>query len=558
MRLFGIPMLFAAVLAGCAPPASSPTGQSGTGADAAQGPQRPIVIVQRAEPPMLNDRLDRMGLGFPATVTMAMKDDRERPQPVLAERLPSQSDGSWTVNPDGTMRTTYSLRPNLKWHDGQPLTAADFTFAHRVYVDPEVPISNRLPETLMSEVIPRDDRTVEIVWKQPYIEAGALVEAQLAPLPRGLLEDLYTRDKSAFATSSFWTSEEFVSNGPYRVTRWDHGVGIFLTANPDFALGKPKINNIELRAIVDANTIVAGFLAGTINFAQYTAIDIEQGLILRERWQADRAGNVYPESLFGTRYMEFQHRDVPNFQRGLLDVRIRRALAHSLDREALADALQHGFGPAADTGYSRSSAIFPKIDAAIAKYPYDPRRSQELFAQAGWTKDNDSVYRDGSGRPFDVEIRVTGEREDEATIIDADWRSNGISSTFFVVPRAQTNDVEFRVNFPGVATSASTEDVSAFNVTTGQAPTPQNRFTGKNRGSYSNPELDGLYDRYLQTLDQAQREDVQVQIERLYTSDVAHLVLYYQPRMGAARGIAGIKPPVRGTYQWNIWEWTRV
>ena len=42
----------------------------------------------------------------------------------------------------------------------------------------------------------------------------------------------------------------------------------------------------------------------------------------------------------------------------------------------------------------------------------------------------------------------------------------------------------------------------------------------------------------------------------LYTGDVAHLLLGFQPRVAASRAIAGIKPPARNTYQWNIWEWT--
>lgn len=83
---------------------------------------------------MLNDRLDRMGLGYPLiTSSLAYLDGSLMPRPLLAERLPSREDGSWTVNPDGTMRTVYHLRPDLKWHDGRGLTASDFVFAWQVY-----------------------------------------------------------------------------------------------------------------------------------------------------------------------------------------------------------------------------------------------------------------------------------------------------------------------------------------------------------------------------------------------------------------------------------------
>ncbi len=546
------------VVLGCAAPAPGRSANPpNSGSQAAPAQQRIVTWVLRAEPPILNDRIDRMGLGFPLTVSLAYQDATEAVRPLLAETLPSLEAGSWTVQPDGTMRTTYVLRPGLKWHDGAPLTAADFAFAHQVYTDRNVPVTTRLPETLMSEVIARDDRTLDITWGETYVDAGALIGTQLAPMPRHALQEVFERDPAAFATSSFWSGEGFVGSGPYRLVRWERGVAITLNANPDFVHGKPRIDTIQIKAVGDSNTIVAGFLAGSIDFAEYTAIDVDQGLILEERWKETREGKVYPNTLFGHRYMEFQHRDVPGHQAAIRDVRIRRALGHALDREALAESMQHGYGGVADTGYPTTSSLYPRISQVIARYPYDPRRAEALFADAGWTKGTDGMLHDATGRTFDIEVRVTGEREEEGTIVVSDWRRNGIDARLYVVPRAATTDVENRVNFPGVAISAATDLVPAINVTTGQAPTPANRFTGKNRGSYSNPELDRLYEDSLRTLDVRQRENILVELERILTTDVAQLMLYYQPRVAAVRsGIEGVVPPVRGSYAWNLWEWS--
>src|SRR5262245_38220427 len=52
-------------------------------------------------------------------------DERGLMSPYLAQRLPSTDDGTWVVNPDGSMRTIWTLRPDAKWQDGQPLTAHD-------------------------------------------------------------------------------------------------------------------------------------------------------------------------------------------------------------------------------------------------------------------------------------------------------------------------------------------------------------------------------------------------------------------------------------------------
>ncbi|MBM2811833.1 MAG: hypothetical protein HW416_2592, partial [Chloroflexi bacterium] len=71
--------------------------------------------------------------------TLTIQDFQAVAHPVLAEEIPTQSNGMWVVNPDGTMTTTYRLREGARWHDGTPLTAQDFVFAHEVYVDPGVP-----------------------------------------------------------------------------------------------------------------------------------------------------------------------------------------------------------------------------------------------------------------------------------------------------------------------------------------------------------------------------------------------------------------------------------
>lgn len=559
VRQLVVPVAIAFALTACAPP--RPTGPSApSGESRPEAPQRPITIVTRDEPSMLSDRLDRNGMGYPVTVSLTYRDDRDAVQPMLAERVPSQDDGTWTVNADGTMRTVYTLKPGLKWQDGQPLTAADFRFTHAVYLDREVPVTTRVPETSMREVVARDDRTVEINWREPYIWANALSGSDLTPIPRHLLADLYASDRAAFANSNFWTSEEFVGSGPYRVTRWDKGVVLSMAANPYFALGKPKIDVIEYRFVTDANTTVANFLAGTVDFAQYTAINVEQAVILRDRWVAEGMGQVYGQSLWGLRYMEFQHRDVPSHQKAVTDVRVRRALVHAIDRDALADILQQGFAPAADVSFPRDHALYQRIEQAAARYPFDLRRVEALLNEAGWIRGPDGMLRNAAGQLLDMEARVTSERQQEQAVIADNWKRAGINSSLAVVPRGLTNDPEYRISFPAVDISSHSYNrdfVGAVNVTTEAAPTSQNRFTGKNRGTYFNPDIDRLHELYLRTLHEDQRTQVVLDLERAFTTDVAQGLLYYIPQVAAVRtGIAGIRPPIRGSYLWNLWEWS--
>src|SRR5205807_6832666 len=137
---------------------------------------------------------------------------------------------------NGSMITTYKLKPNLKWQDGQPLLAPDFLFGVSTYLDQQLPILKRTPESFVISVSATDDLTIRILWREPYAQAGSLAEHDFAPLPRHLLLDTYNRDKDTYLNSSFWTSEAYVGSGPFRVKEWQKGVSLVLSANPYFVL----------------------------------------------------------------------------------------------------------------------------------------------------------------------------------------------------------------------------------------------------------------------------------------------------------------------------------
>jgi peptide/nickel transport system substrate-binding protein len=103
---------------------------------------------------------------FLANSPYTIQDPQGRVHPNLAAELPSQDNGTWVVNPDGTMRTTWTLRPNARWHDGRSVTTADVRLAHRVYTDPGLQIGSRQPESFMSHVEAIDDQRFVIHWRQ--------------------------------------------------------------------------------------------------------------------------------------------------------------------------------------------------------------------------------------------------------------------------------------------------------------------------------------------------------------------------------------------------------
>lgn len=543
--------------AACTPAPGAPA-RSETAPAAPAAPARPtfLTIALPSEPSAMSDKLFQASSDMDVIFesNLAYLDENDAPRPLLAERLPTQSDGTWVVNTDGTMRTTYTLKPDLKWSDGQPLTADDFVLAHTVYTDDEIPVSRRLPEALMSRVVARDPRTVEILWREPYFGAGGLNNRELPPMPRHLLADLWSQDKSAFMSSTFWTSPEYVGNGPFMLAAWEKGISLTFAANPYFALGKPRLDTVRLVFVADANTVGARLLAGDVDvFPTGTA---QLAMTLKERWQADNGGDAYIISM-KVRRLYYQFRDVPNHQKALLDVRARQALMHAVDRPALAAAVQGSFGIPADTAYPPGSRLFARIDQAIAKYPYDATRAASLLRDAGWTPGPDGLLRDSGARTLDVEIRTT--EDQDATIIADYWRQVGINSTPLIISGINRRDDEYRASFPATQLQGGSSGYLTI-LCTSCAPSVANRFRGSNnRGTYSNPEYDRLYSLQLTTLDPPRRDDVLVDLERHTTQELAagYMVYDASPVVALSR-IKGIKNANKelGNAFYNIWEWT--
>lgn len=137
--LYGLVAL-GVLLAACAP-----SGTQGNPSNAAAGASevrtpKQLTLVVNNEPGNLISLMEGGGAG-PSGVREAVQhhlaeyDDVGQVRPQLAIDLPSTATGTWLVRPDGTMQTNYRLRPNVTWHDGTPLTTADFVFALTVRSD---------------------------------------------------------------------------------------------------------------------------------------------------------------------------------------------------------------------------------------------------------------------------------------------------------------------------------------------------------------------------------------------------------------------------------------
>jgi peptide/nickel transport system substrate-binding protein len=496
---------------------------------------------------------------------LALIDNRGEPRPYLAAELPRLNTDTWRVFPDGRMETVWKLRPSLTWHDGHPLTAEDFAFAFRLYKSPNLNVFVPKPQDRVEEIVAVDPHTVLVRWRTSYLHDGE----GLNPMPSHILGPSfahYEQDEAGqrdiFLSQRYWTTE-YVGNGPYRLMGWEPGSHLEGAAFDGHALGRPKIDRVVIRLINDENTVLTNLLAGSVHFSISQAIRFEHAMVLRREWGLER-GEGPGKTLFlatSTATAVPQYR--PEYQKTplLLDARVRRALFHALDRQAINDGIFEGQAPIADVWVGREEAYYAQVDAAITKYPHDPRRAEQLMSEAGLRKDRDGFFASATGERFQPTFWISAgaQREQMMAIAIHGWKQAGFDIQPYVMPRALERDQEARATFPHILVHGIglAEQTTAENTASEQIATAANRWGGQNRGGWWSPEYDRLWDAYNSTLDRSEQIRYLIQMMKIRTEEVTGLPLHYSmnvtAHLSAVRGVdVGVSAT---TSHWNMHEW---
>ncbi len=565
LHQFVVSLAVTALLVACSTPASAPRQERvdrGSEVTAAQE-SKTLVLATRVEVtslahlPFWERRFTFLSTPRLFNATLAILDERGLPRPYLAESLPALNTDTWQVSPDGQMQTTYRLRPSLTWQDGTSMTAEDFVFTWRALTAPDLGVSNSQPQALMDSVTAPDPRTVVIHWRQPYPYANEMTEP-FQPLPRHILEPIFEqRAPDSFAAQSFWT-RDYVNAGPYRVDRWEEGSFVEGQAFAGHALGRPKIDRIKVMFIPDPNTVLAYLLADSIHVSFENSIRLQQAQILQREWAPRTGATVF---LAPTLWRAVQIQQRPEYAnpRSLTDVRIRKAIAHSMDREALNGAVLDGHGVITEFMISPLVDYFAEVERATVKHPYDTRRAEQLLNEAGYAKGSDGFFGSG-GERFTTELRgLTGaQQEQELAILGAGWRQFGLDIRESTIPAFQGQDSQLQATLPGLfAGGAASGERNLANHTSTQVSRPENRWTGRNFIGWSNPEYDRLADAFARPLDRSERTQQIAELGRAFTTDSPSVTMYFSIEVLAhSAGLTGPKlVPAESAQTWDIHSW---
>ncbi|HUG40238.1 MAG TPA: ABC transporter substrate-binding protein [Longimicrobiales bacterium] len=331
------------------------------------------------------DQILKYGLYTP----LIQYDEDFNPRPYLAE--------SWEEH--GDTAVTFTLREDVKWHDGRPVTAEDVKFTFDMAKAPEAGSligSAYLGNVASATVV--DARTIRFSYSRPH--AQALEDFWWAPVPKHALEGI---DAAGLANASF--NRNPVGSGPFRFVEWRANERLVLERNDSFpeALGgPPAAQRIVFRVVPEPATLLTELLTGGVQ----VDIPVEPDQTNRIKQTASVTLYSFPGN---TLYYLGWNNQRPPFD----DARVRRAMTLGINRQEIIDALLFGYGRTATSTVPPWHPFHPDIEPL----PHDPDQARQLLQEAGWTDGNGDGVREKGGRPLRFSI-LTSERPLNRAIVE--------------------------------------------------------------------------------------------------------------------------------------------
>ncbi|MEW5727406.1 MAG: peptide ABC transporter substrate-binding protein [Pseudomonadota bacterium] len=450
---------------------------------------------------------------------------------MLCETLPTFENGlakrEKTADGKQGVALTYTLKAGTKWADGRPVTTADVLFTWEVGRHPRSGLSNSELYRRILKVEARDARTFTLHLDRLTFDYNAVNDLHILPAhvekPRFEAGDAAEyRNRTAFDQD---TTNPGLYNGPYRITQVVQGSHVVLEPNAHWAGDKPAFKRIVVKTVENTAALEANLLAGGVDLiAGELGLPLEQAIAFENR--ADPRFTVtYKPSLV------YEHLDVNHSSPILADKRVRQALMHGIDREALSRQLFAGRQQVAD-------ANVPPLDWVhtddLAKYRFDPATAARLLDEAGW-KLAGGVRRDAKGQPLTIELATTAgnrSRELVAQVLQAQWRAIGVDVRLkSEPPRIFFGETVTKRKFPHLAMFAwysAPESVPRSTLHSTMIPAESNGWAGQNYGGYARPGMDKLIDAIEVETDRARRKALWAELQKLYADDLPALPLYFR------------------------------
>jgi peptide/nickel transport system substrate-binding protein len=390
---------------------------------------------------------------------------------------------SWTVSPDG-LTYTFALQPGVMFHDGTSFDCSVVQFSYGRAMAPDSTNAQKGLFAPIKQVDCPDKLTAKVTLKQPA---------------SNFLFDMGWGDAAMISPHTAAGNKTHpVGTGPFRFKRWVQGDRVELERNPSYWGPAPKLSAVTFRFIADPAAATAAMLAGDLdafpNFPAPEALD---------QFRHDPRFAVHVGTTEGKTIVSL------NEARPLFaDIRVRRALAYAIDRNAVIQGAESGLGQPIGSHYVPTDPGYVDLTGV---YPYDPAKAKALLAEAG-VKPGTTITLSLPPPPY---ARNGGQ------IVAAMLEQVGLHVTMVPIEWAQWIDQVFLHSQFDATIISHTEahDLDIY-------ARPKYYF------NYRSPEYDALYAKYLATTDPKAQLALLGDLQRKLAADEPNVFMFALPMIG--------------------------
>ncbi len=447
---------------------------------------------------------------------------------------------SYTISEDG-LTFTFTLREDLKWSDGEPITAYDYEWAFNQAIKPE----NGYPYLSQLEFITSykalDERTLEIGIDEVYAPALGQMSGLVTPLPKHIWEDLDWSDPEQNSEINHPT----VVSGPYTLEEWKRDQFAIFEANENYWYhGAPNITRQTIEIVPDSDIAYQKMKSGETDTGSILPENLEEArqldnVTVYEWWSVSAS----------TTFIGLNLR--PGFVTE--DLNVRQALNYAIDKELLTDEVMLGQA-------RRVCSIYPGTNWAynpdVPCYEYDTDKAIELFEEAGYTF-QDGQMLDENGEQLKLKLlfgpNTNKVRELIAVTVQDYLADIGVEVEIEALEWASFLE-KFRAEEP---------DWDMVLLSISSTPDPHTSFPWwleenipmMNFSAYINKDVERLFDEAGATYDKDVRKEKYGEIQQIIAEELPRIFLYYgKSWSGQNNRIKGIDPQVLGI-GWNSEDW---
>ncbi|MBD2175605.1 ABC transporter substrate-binding protein [Pseudanabaena sp. FACHB-1998] len=361
--------------------------------------------IKTFNPILVNDAYSGIAMSYTLTGLIVENPLTKQLEPELAEKWEFQQEGKQLI---------FTMRPDLKWSDGQPLTVDDvlFTFQDIIFNE-KIPSGSRdVLRIGKSQTLPKieklDDRRISFFMSEPFAPALRTIGGT-SILPKHVFASTVVENpndkKIKFLET--WTLNtpvnQLVGNGAYIMQEYRPSERIIYQPNPYYwKKGTPKIEKFVMQVVESPDTALLRFRSGDLDMYRLRGEDYQllKRFEQRDRYKIYNAGPATGQSFImfnlnkGRDPKTNQPFVDPIKSKWFNDVNFRRAVAHALNREAMITNLSRGLAQTQNSPVSIGSPYYLSPEQGLKAYDYLPEKSKEILLKAGYKYNSEQQLLD--------------------------------------------------------------------------------------------------------------------------------------------------------------------